>query len=69
MKSKSILVIGIAAMALLSCKKNKCAECHYDVVGGSKVEIGKYCGDDLENIEKTGFSVDGTMREVHCGEH
>ncbi len=63
----------IAALTLLfaglsACKKNKCAECHYEL-GSTQVDIGEYCGDDLKNIESSGFIADSIVYEVHCGEH
>ncbi len=62
-------VVAFAAFTLVGCKKNKCAECHYDASNGSEVEIGQYCGDDLEDIEASGYSDGTTTYEVHCGEH
>lgn len=56
----------IAGLAFTSCKK--CAECHYDTDSGI-VEIGEYCGDELEDIEKSGYSVNGENYEVHCHDH
>lgn len=66
---KIILFIAALAMqsVLSSCKK--CANCHYDDASGKEVEIGEYCGKDLENIEKNGMEVNGAMVEIHCGEH
>lgn len=64
------LTIGIAAVAVTalttSCKK--CHECHYDGPDG-EVELGEKCGDDLEALEDNGYTVDGTVYEVHCHEH
>jgi hypothetical protein len=51
----------------VSCKK-KCHECHYDL-NGAEVEIGEYCGDELEALEAAGFAVGDTTYEVHCHEH
>lgn len=64
-----LAVVAFASLALVGCKKNKCAECHYDASNGSEVEIGEYCGDDLEDIESKGYSDGTTTYEVHCGEH
>jgi effector-binding domain-containing protein len=67
MKNKLVFSgLVIAGLALTSC--NKCAECHYDAPGGI-VEIGEYCGDELENIEKDGYTVNGDVYEVHCHDH
>lgn len=60
------LPIGLLSV---SCKKNECHECHYENDQDVAIEIGKYCGKDLENIEKNGFSVGSTTYEVHCHEH
>jgi hypothetical protein len=51
-----------------ACEKNKCAECHYEL-GATQVDIGEYCGDDLKNIEASGYALDSMVYEVHCGEH
>ncbi len=70
MKTKSILgiaLLGLAVVSFSSCKK--CGECHYDAADGSEVEIGEYCGDDLEAIESSGYVVNGETFTVHCGEH
>ena len=67
MKNKLVFTgLVIAGLALTSCKK--CAECHYDTPEG-QVELGEYCGDDLKNIEKSGFTVNGETFEVHCHDH
>jgi hypothetical protein len=58
----------MAGSMVSSCKKNKCAECHYDKAG-SEVELGEKCGDDLEAIEAGGITVNDTLYEVHCHEH
>ena len=71
MKTKTVAITIIAVTALValpSCKKNKCKECHYDK-NGAEVELGEYCGDDLEMIEQNGTTVNDTLYEVHCGEH
>lgn len=69
MKKKFLLVVLPIITLIVSCKKNECHECHYETSQGTKVELGKYCGKDLENIEKNGISnSDGTF-EVHCHEH
>lgn len=67
MKSKLVLSgLLLAGFFLTSCEK--CAECHYDTPNGI-VEIGEYCGDDLEEIEGSGYEVNGESFEVHCHEH
>lgn len=66
MKNKLIFSVLLMSIALSSCKK--CAECHYDTNNGH-IEIGEYCGDDLKEIEKSGFEVQGEVFEVHCHDH
>lgn len=69
MKTGKTLIIALFGILLIvSCKKNQCAECHYDGANGAEVELGDYCGDDLENIEADGYSDGTTTYEVHCGE-
>ncbi len=60
---------GMMFLGTTSCKK--CHACHYDAVGGTEVELGEYCGDDLETIESEGYHdhVADTTYEVHCHEH
>jgi hypothetical protein len=70
---KSIVKIGLvalafAALSLGSCKKNQCAECHYDK-NGSEIELGEKCGDEIEDLEASGYNDGGTVYEVHCHEH
>ena len=76
MKTKNTVKFGIAlafvGFALVGCNKNKCAECHYDdTSNGSvvEVEMGEYCGDDLEEVEANGYSDGTNTYVVHCGEH
>jgi len=66
---KTTAVLFVATLALASCSKNKCYECHYDNPDGSIVDIGEYCGEDAENVEASGYNVNGEVRPVHCGEH
>ena len=63
----SVLLTAIVTMAsLASCKK--CMECHYEK-NGQDLELGEYCGDDIEELEKNGYTdADGT-HPVHCGGH
>jgi hypothetical protein len=66
MKKVAILFGAVALFSLSSC--NKCHECHYDMNGG-EVELGEYCGDELEAIEASGYAdTSGTVYTVHCGE-
>jgi hypothetical protein len=67
MKMKFIAILFAISLLAVSCKK-KCHECHYDSNAG-EVEIGEYCGDELEAIEARGFTVGDTTYEVHCHEH
>jgi len=63
----AILILAVLSLLAVSCKK-KCHDCHYDL-NGAEVEIGEYCGDDLEALEASGFAVGDTTYEVHCHEH
>lgn len=65
--AKLILAVAIVLLAF-ACKKEECHECHYEK-NGTEVELGEKCGDDLENLEASGFNDDGTVYEVHCHEH
>lgn len=69
-KSISLVALALVASSFLSsCKKNQCETCDY-YKGGVDTELGEYCGDDLENIEKNGYTDStGTTYEVHCGAH
>lgn len=63
------LIVGITLLSLtslMSCKK--CSECHYDGASG-EVELGEYCGNELENLENSGYTAADTTYEVHCHEH
>ena len=72
MKKILVVAVGLGFVALTSC--NKCHECHYESVDASgvetEVELGEYCGDELEDIEASGYQVnDSTTVDVHCHEH
>jgi hypothetical protein len=65
----SAAVFMFASVALISCGKNKCEVCEY-YKNGVDTEIGEYCGDDLKNIEKNGYTDStGVKHDVHCGGH
>lgn len=71
MKKAKITLVGLVVVAgfgMTSCKK--CSECHYEK-GSTEVEIGEYCGDDIEDLEAAGYYVvaEDTTYEAHCGEH
>lgn len=69
MKQK-IGILGFSILTILSaCKKNECHECHYENAQNEEIELGTYCGKDLENIEKNGISNSEGTFEVHCHEH
>lgn len=71
MKKVKLLILlsaVIAGLSVTSCKKNKCAECHYDK-NEVEVELGEKCGDDLESLESSGYLVNDTIYEVHCHGH
>ena len=71
MKKQKLVALAfvLSSVVIVSCKK--CHECHYDAAGGTEVELGEYCDEDLEDIEANGYhdhSADTTY-EVHCHEH
>lgn len=70
MKKKQLLmIVSAVALTFASCTKNDCHECHYDGPNG-EVELGEKCGDELEDLEASGFTdTDGTKYDVHCHEH
>ena len=69
MKSTGFFLFALSTAVLaISCKRESCHECHYDL-NGSLVEIGEYCGDDLASIEAAGFVTVDSTYEVHCEEH
>lgn len=70
MKKSSFLVAAVAlAFVFASCNKEECSECHYDGPGGTEVELGEKCGDELETLEAGGYAVDGQVYTVHCHGH
>ena len=70
MKTISLMTLAImVSWSFSSCKKEACAECHYDLNSAETVEIGEKCGDDLSSVESNGIAVGDTIYEVHCHEH
>lgn len=67
-KSSLFIAAGFIILASVSCKKDECHECHYEK-NDVEVELGERCGDDLKNIEASGFNDGGVVYEVHCHEH
>ena len=70
MKTKTnlyLLGLSIGLLSLTSCEKN-CHECHYDL-NNAEVDLGEKCDEELEKLEKDGYTVDGVTYEVHCHEH
>lgn len=65
-KFLSIASFAILAFGVSSCKK--CHECHYDKAG-AEIELGEYCGDDLEALEANGYTDTSGTYTVHCHEH
>jgi hypothetical protein len=69
MKSIAFFLVALTISLLaVSCQRDHCHACHYDL-NGAEVEIGEYCGDELEAIEADGYRVDTITYEVHCHEH
>ena len=67
--TKSVIWTFAIALSVGMASCNKCEECHYEGADGTEVEIGEYCGDDLEEAEANGFEVNGVVYDVHCEEH
>lgn len=61
-------IIAATAITIYSCKKETCTECHYDK-GTEEIELGEKCGDELEQVEASGITVDSVHYEVHCHGH
>ncbi len=69
-QAKLLIVLGLAVIGFTACKKNKCAECHYDDTStNTEVELGTKCGDEIEELEANGYSDGTNSYTVHCGEH
>jgi hypothetical protein len=69
MKTK-LFFAATLLIASVACNKEECYECHYDGPNGAEVELeGEYCGDAAQDIETSGYDVDGVNYVVHCGEH
>ena len=68
MKKYVVGLLLTLVVFMLSCKKEICSECHYDGPDETEVELGMQCGDDAEQLEKNGYTLDGTTYEVHCGD-
>ncbi|MBM3161287.1 MAG: hypothetical protein FJY17_10185 [Bacteroidetes bacterium] len=69
MKIKFLTLAAFAIFAFVGCKKDECHECHYDAADGSEVELGEYCGDELEDLEEGGYTDSTGNYEVHCHGH
>ena len=92
MKRVNYLLTAVAFLAITSmtsCSKDDdelCHECHiaFDGPNGEiEVEIGEFCGADLEEVEAPGYThvltedviigndtiPAGTYSEIHCEEH
>jgi hypothetical protein len=72
MKKLVVVAVVLGFGAFTSC--NKCHECHYEAMDANgaeiEVELGEYCGDELEDLEASGYQLnDSTNVEVHCHEH
>ncbi len=65
---KKLQIIAVfAGLAFFSCKKEECAQCHYDKNGG-EVDLGEKCGDDITTLEANGYEENGVTYTVHCGD-
>lgn len=68
MKTNAILIVTCCSSLLFftSCKKNKCAACHYDKAG-AEIELGEKCGDEMATLEANGYTDSTGTYIVHCG--
>lgn len=64
----TLLAVSLSMLVFVSCKKDECHECHFEL-NGQEVELGNKCGEDLKSLEKNGYMQDGVLYEVHCHEH
>lgn len=63
----SLIVFSVACIfAASACKKNECADCHYDKAG-VEIELGEKCGDEMEQLEANGYTDTTGTYVVHCG--
>jgi len=62
------IMATVSVIAISSCSKNKCHDCHYDK-NVAEVELGEKCGDDLEQLESNGYTDTTGTYTVHCHEH
>lgn len=70
MKRNKLILLGVTlglTLVSISCKKNKCAQCHYDTSSG-EVDLGEKCGDEIDNLEQNGYTTGGQTYTVHCGD-
>lgn len=61
-----IVLSSVLVFSFVSCKKNQCADCHYDK-DGAEIEIGEKCGDEMEALEANGYTDSTGTYVVHCG--
>ena len=67
MKKTMLMLLSSAfVFSFVSCKKNQCADCHYDK-DGAEIEIGEKCGDEMESLEANGYTDSTGTYVVHCG--
>ncbi|MCT4560564.1 MAG: hypothetical protein N4A41_04225 [Crocinitomicaceae bacterium] len=69
MMKTTVALLALGLVTLTACKKEECHECHYENANNEEVELGEKCGDELENLEKDGYSDGTNVYEVHCHEH
>jgi hypothetical protein len=65
---KSAVIVAVS-LAIFSCKRDECHECHYDDVNGNEVPLGDKCGDELETLEVNGYTDTTGNYVVHCHGH
>lgn len=65
-KTMLIFLSSIFVFSVVSCKKNQCADCHYDK-DGAEIGIGEKCADEMEALEANGYADSTGTYVVHCG--
>lgn len=62
------ITAALLYLAMTSCNKVGCHECHYDGPNGME-DLGEKCDGEIEDLEANGYEVNGTIYPVHCEEH
>jgi len=70
---KSFLLLSLSFLMFVACEKDddhhdECHECHLEIVMQDNTidhstEIGEFCGEDLHNVEESGWAVTESFGE------